>query len=162
MTDRRRGRDPYDDPRYPRQRDTYPEPGYDDEPRSGRDPGFDDRDVAYDDVDLADGGEDRGRRISPGAVFLVVAVIGSVAFMAYFFTVREATQIPLLASGAVVLAIVFAALAAYCLRTVWRASTQGAGAGRLMVTAIVGGIAAIAAAGFAAGSIILIQVSMLA
>ncbi len=149
MTDRRRRRDPYDDPRYPRQRDTYPEPDYDD------------RDAAYDDRDVANE-EERGRRISPGAVFLVVAVIGSVAFMAYFFTVREATQIPLLASGAVVLAIVFAALAAYCLRAVWRASTADAGAGRLMLTAIVGGVAAIAAAGFAAGSIILIQVSMLA
>ncbi len=156
MTDRGRGRDPYDDPRYPRQRDTYPEPAYDDEPRFDGDP-----EPAYDDRAVADE-SDRGRRISPGAVFLGVAVIGSVAFMAYFFTVREATQIPLLASGAVVLAIVFAALAAYCVRTIWRASTQGAGAARLMLTAIVGGMAAIAAAGFAAGSIILIQVSMLA
>ena len=31
-------------------------------------------------------------------IFLVVAVIGSIAFTAYFLTVREATQIPLLAS----------------------------------------------------------------
>ena len=48
----------------------------------------------------------RGPRISPGVVFLAMAIIGSVAYMAYTVTVRDASQIPLLASGAVVLAIV--------------------------------------------------------
>ena len=61
-----------------------------------------DDDVGYDDRYEPPRG---GRRISPGAVFLVFAVIGSVAFTAYFLTVREATQIPLLAAASVVLAV---------------------------------------------------------
>lgn len=99
-----------------------------------------------------------GRRISPGMVFLVVAIVGSIAYMAYTVTVRDTSQIPLLASGAVVLAVVFGALAAYCLRSIWRAGTDERG-GRAVLVALVGGGAAIAAAGFAAGAIILFQVA---
>ncbi len=99
-----------------------------------------------------------GRRISPGAIFLALAIVGSIVYMAYTVTVRDTSQIPLLASGAVVLAIVFGALAAYCLRSVWRAGTDGRG-GRLLLVALVGGGAAIAAAGFVAGAIILFQVA---
>ena len=99
-----------------------------------------------------------GRRISPGVVFLVLAIVGSIAYMAYTVTVRDTSQIPLLASGAVVLAIVFGALAAYSLRATWRAGTDGRG-GRAVLAALVGGGAAIAAAGFAAGAIILFQVA---
>ncbi len=98
------------------------------------------------------------RRISPGLIFLVVAIVGSIAYMAYTVTVRDTSQIPLLASGAVVLAVVFGALAAYCLRSIWRAGTDGGG-GRVLLVALVGGGAAIAAAGFAAGAIILFQVA---
>ena len=99
-----------------------------------------------------------GRRISPGVIFLVVAIVGSIAYMAYTVTVRDTSQIPLLASGAVVLAIVFGALAAYCLRSIWRSGTDEC-AGRTILVALVGGGAAIAAAGFAAGAIILFQVA---
>ena len=61
---------------------------------------------------------DRHARISPGAVILAIALGGSVAYVAYTITVRDASQIPLLASGAVVLGIAFAALAAYaCARS---------------------------------------------
>ena len=100
----------------------------------------------------------RGRRVSPGLVFLVVAVVGSIAYMAYTVTVREASQIPLLASGAVVLAIVFAALSAYSLRAIWRAGEEERGR-RALLIGFVGGGAAIAAAGFAAAAIILFQVA---
>lgn len=103
--------------------------------------------------------ERRGRRVSPGLVFLLIAVIGSVAFFAYFLTVREATQIPLLAAGAVVLAIVFTALAIYCLRSVWLVGTQRGHTGRVLLTALVGGGAAIVAAAFAAGALILVQIA---
>ena len=99
-----------------------------------------------------------GRRITPGVIFLVVAVVGSIAYMAYAVTVRDTSQIPLLASGAIVLAVVFAALAAYSLRATWRAGTDERG-GRALLLALVGGGAAIAAAGFAAGAIILFQVA---
>lgn len=101
----------------------------------------------------------RGRRISPGAIFLVIAVIGSVAFTAYFLTVREATQIPLLAGASVVLAIVFAALALYCLRSVLRAGRERGNGGRIILVALVGGLAAIAAAGASAWAIILFQLA---
>ena len=100
-----------------------------------------------------------GRRISPGVIFLVVAIVGSIAYMAYVVTVREATQIPLLASGAVVLAIVFGALAVFCLRTIWQAGLERGRGGRAILTALVGGGAAIAASGFAAGAIILFQLA---
>ena len=99
-----------------------------------------------------------GRRISPGLIFLVVAIVGSIAYMAYTVTVRDTSQIPLLASGAIVLAVVFAALAAYSLRATWRAGQEDRGGWALLV-ALVGGGAAIAAAGFAAGAIILFQVA---
>jgi hypothetical protein len=96
-----------------------------------------------------------GRRgISPGVVFLAIALVGSVAYVAYAITVRDASQIPLLASGAVVLAIVFGALAVYCLRETWRAGLEDRG-GRALLIALVGGGAAIAASGCLAGALIL-------
>ena len=104
------------------------------------------------------GGASGGRRISPGVIFLVVAIVGSIAYMAYTVSVRDTSQIPLLASGAVVLAVVFAALAAYSLRAILRAGSDGRD-GRALVLALVGGGAAMAAAGFAAGAIILFQVA---
>ena len=103
--------------------------------------------------------EERRRRISPGVIFLVVAVIGSIAYMAYVLTVREATQIPLLASGAVVLAIVFGALAVFCLRSILRAGLERGNGGTTILTALVGGGAAMAASGFAAAAIILFQLA---
>jgi hypothetical protein len=99
-----------------------------------------------------------GRRISPGVVFLAIAIVGSIVYMGYTVTVRDTSQIPLLASGAVVLAVVFGALAAYTLRAIWRAGTDGRD-GRALLLALVGGGAAMGAAGFAAGAIILFQVA---
>ena len=99
-----------------------------------------------------------GRRISPGVIFLVIAIVGSILYMAYTVTVRDTSQIPLLASGAIVLAVVFAALAAYCLRATLRAGQDGRD-GHAVLVALVGGGAAMAAAGFAAGAIILFQVA---
>jgi hypothetical protein len=142
MTERRLRQDPYADPR-----DRDPD----------RDRYADDDYAGYDDSGYQP--EPRRRGISPVAIFLAIAIIGSIAYMAYVVTVREATQIPLLASGAVVLAIVFGALAAFCLRTVWRAGLERGSGGRALLTAIVGGGAAIAAAGFAAGAIILFQLA---
>jgi len=98
-------------------------------------------------------------RITPTGVLLVIALIGSLAYFLYALTVREATQIPLLAAASVVLAIVFAALAVYCLRSVWRAGRERGNGGRMLLVALVGGFAAIAAAGAAAWAIILFQLA---
>src|ERR1700741_2306325 len=49
--------------------------------------------------------------VSPTGILLLVALLGSVGYLLYAITVRDASQIPLLASGAVVLGIVFVAVA---------------------------------------------------
>ena len=98
------------------------------------------------------------RRISPGVVFLGIALVASVAYTLYVITVREASQIPLLASGAVVLGLTFGALALYCLRAILRAGRSGRG-GRAILLALVGGGAAIAAAGAFAAALILFQLT---
>ena len=104
--------------------------------------------------DGTDGGA--GRRLSPGLVFIGLALLGSLVYILFAITVRDASQIPLLASGAVVLAIVFGALSVYCLRGTWRAGLE-ARSGRAMLIALVGGGAAIVAAGCLAGAFILFQ-----
>jgi hypothetical protein len=99
-----------------------------------------------------------GRRISPGLIFLGVALVASIAYVLYAITVRDASQIPLLASGAVVLAIAFAALTVYAFAATLRAGREGRG-GRSLLIAVVGGVAAIATAGCLAGAIILFQLA---
>jgi len=97
-------------------------------------------------------------RITPTGVLLVIALIGSLAYFLYALTVREATQIPLLAAGLVVLGIVFIAIAVVGLRATWRSSVEGRD-GRALGHALVGGLACLAAAGCFAGAIILGMVS---
>ncbi len=98
----------------------------------------------------------RSRRISPVAVIFVIALIGSVAYVLFALTVRDSSQIPLLASGAVVLGIVFGALAIAFARSVWRAGLEARN-GRAILFGIAGGIAAIIAAGcFASAAILLL------
>jgi len=92
--------------------------------------------------------------ISATGILIAVALIGSLAYLVYAITVRDATQIPLLASGAVVLGIVFAAIAVVGARATWRSSVRGRDA-RAFAHAIVGGVAALAAAGCFAAAIIL-------
>jgi alanine dehydrogenase len=94
------------------------------------------------------------RGISPGIVFLAVALVGSVLFTLYAITVRDADQIPLLAAGSAVLGIVFIAVAAYALRSIWRAGIAGRN-GQALALGIGGGIAVIIGAGCVAVAIIL-------
>jgi hypothetical protein len=98
------------------------------------------------------------RAISPGIVFLVVAVVGSVVFALYAVTVRDASQIPLLAAGAAALGIAFVALAVYTLRAVWLAGVDGR-TGKSLLLAVGGGIAAMIGAGCLAAAIILFLLS---
>ena len=99
-----------------------------------------------------------GPRIPAGLVFLAIAVLGSIAYLAYAITVRDTSQIPLLASGAVVVGLAFGALAVYCLRATWRAAREGRG-GRSLMTGLIGGGAAMATAGCFAAAIILFQLA---
>ena len=99
-----------------------------------------------------------GRRISPGVVFLAIALIGSVIFALYAVTVRDPSQIPLLTAGGAVLGIVFLCLALYSLRATWQAGIDGRN-GRALGLGIGGGIAAIIGAGCVAGAIILFLLS---
>ncbi len=93
--------------------------------------------------------------ITATGVLIAVALVGSLAYLAYIVTlVRDTSQIPLLASGAVVLGLVFAAVALVGARATWRSSVNGRD-GRAFAHAVVGGIAAlIAAACFAAAFIL--------
>ena len=74
-------------------------------------------------------------------LFLAIAMIGAIGFALYVVTVRDASQIPLLAAGAAVLGIVFLALAAYMLRSTWKAGVAARN-GRRCCSGIGGGIAA--------------------
>lgn len=100
----------------------------------------------------------RRRRITPGVVFLTVALIGSLVFVLYAITVRDASQIPLLAAGGAALGIVFLALAGYTLRATWRAGIRGRN-GRALGLGLGGGIAAMIGAGCMAGAVILFLLS---
>ena len=99
-----------------------------------------------------------GLAISPGVVFLAVALIGSVVFALYAVTVRDASQIPLLAAGGAVLGIVFIAVAAFAVRATWRAGIDGRN-GQALALGVGGGIAVMIGAGCLAGSIILFLLS---
>jgi thiol:disulfide interchange protein len=92
--------------------------------------------------------------LNPTGVVFVIALIGSVAYLFYAFTVRDASQIPLLASGAAVLGFVFGAFSIIGLVATWRSSIHGRD-GRAFGHALVGGISALVAAGCCAAAIIL-------
>jgi hypothetical protein len=107
--------------------------------------------------------EPEGRRVGPIAItptgiLLVIAFVGSILYLLYAITVRDASQIPLLASGAAVLGIVFIAVAVTGLIATWRSSIGGRD-GRAMAHAVIGGVACLAAAGCFAVAIILGLVS---
>lgn len=91
-------------------------------------------------------------RLSPTRVVLTIAVIGSLAYVAFALTVRDASQIPMLSSGAAILGIVFAALALSAGASMWRAGRHGA-TRRAFALAVVGGVAGMIAAGCFAGAI---------
>jgi hypothetical protein len=107
------------------------------------------------------GGGKNGRarpKITPGVVFLAVALIGSVLFGLYAITVRDASQIPLLAAGAFAVGIAFIALAVYALRGTWRAGVAGRN-GRSLALGCGGGMAFAIGAGCLAGAVILFLLS---
>jgi hypothetical protein len=92
-------------------------------------------------------------RLTPGVVMLAVALVGSIGYGIFVIRVRDASSLPLLASGAAVLGIVFIALAAYCLRATWLAGLERRN-GRAVAIGLAGGIAAFLGAGCIAAAII--------
>lgn len=95
--------------------------------------------------------------ITVTGVLIVVALVLSLAYLLFAIGVRDASQIPLLASGLVVLGIVFVAIAGVGARAAWRSSVRGSDA-RAFGHAIVGGIASLVAAGCFALAVILFLV----
>lgn len=85
-------------------------------------------------------------RLTPTRVTLGIALGGSALFLAYAVTVRDASQIPMLSAGSAVLGIVFSALALAGAIWTFRAAKDGQG-GRAFGLALLGGLAALAAAG---------------
>jgi hypothetical protein len=86
----------------------------------------------------------RGVRITPGRVTLGIALAGGLAFLAYSVMVRDQLQIPLMASGLAIVALVFAAMAVMAIAGVVRSGREGRD-GRAVAIALVGGLLAIAA-----------------
>jgi hypothetical protein len=93
-------------------------------------------------------------RITPTRVVLVVALVGSLVYVAFALTVRDASAIPMLSSGAAVLGIVFVALAVAGAVETYRAGAVGLYR-RAFGLAVLGGLAAMIAAGCFAGAIVL-------
>jgi uncharacterized membrane protein (DUF4010 family) len=125
------------------------------DPRTGRE--ADDAYEQYDDEDEPSAAR-RGTSRSPVTatrVTLGLAVIGSLAYVAYAISVRDTRQIPLLASGAVVLGLVFAALAIAGGVATYHAGREGRLL-RALLVAIAGGIAGLIAAGAFAFGLVLV------
>lgn len=97
-------------------------------------------------------------RLTPTRFFLAVALVGSAAYVAWALTVRDASQLPMLAAGAAVLGIVFAITALAGGMEVVRAARRGQG-GRSFVAALFGGIAAMIALGCFAVALVLGELS---
>jgi hypothetical protein len=95
--------------------------------------------------------------ITATGVLIAIAFVLSLAYFGFAIGVRDASQIPLLASGLVVLGLVFIAIAAVGGRAAWRSSVRGSDA-RAFGHALIGGFASLAAAGCMAGALILIMV----
>ncbi len=93
-------------------------------------------------------------RLTPTRVTLAIALGGSLLFVLYSATVRDASQIPMLAAGALVLGLVFSALAIAGAVSTYRAAAEARG-GRAFADALLGGLAALIAFGCFAMAVVL-------
>lgn len=93
-------------------------------------------------------------RITPTRVLLTVALVGGVGFLLYALIVRDALQIPLLASGFAIVGLVFTTLAVVSAANIVHSGRDGRD-GTAFLNAIVGGIAAIVALMSFAASVIM-------
>jgi hypothetical protein len=93
-------------------------------------------------------------RITPARVFLVVALLGGLGFLAYSIFFRDALQVPLMATGFAICGIAFAIAAFMSLVGVVSAGHEGRD-GRAFFTSLVGGLLALAAMGCLAAAVIM-------
>jgi hypothetical protein len=83
-------------------------------------------------------------RITPARVFLLVALLGGVGFLAYSIFIRDALQVPLMASGFAVVGIVLAVAAVMSIGAVISAGRESRDAAAFF-TALLGGFLAVGA-----------------
>ena len=95
--------------------------------------------------------------ITPARVVILVALIGSLAYVAFALTVRNAEQIPMLSTGAAILGVLFLVLAGMAFVGIRRAGMEHRD-GRAIVLALLGGGSAIVGFGAIAMAIVLVQV----
>jgi hypothetical protein len=93
-------------------------------------------------------------RITPLRVTLTVALAGGLAFLAWSVFVRDANQVPMMATGLAVCGIVFGVVAAMSVRGIVNAGREGRDA-TAVLTALAGGLIAIAAMLLIAGAVIM-------
>ncbi len=85
-------------------------------------------------------------RVTPPRVTLTIALVGSALFIIYAIIVRDESQIPMLSAGSAVLGIVFSALAVAGAVMTYQEAQAGE-SGRAFAFAVLGGLAALVAAG---------------
>jgi hypothetical protein len=85
---------------------------------------------------------------------LFIALLGGLGFLVYAVLVRDQLQVPLMASGFAVIGLVFATLAVLALVSVVRAGRAGHD-GTAVMTALFGGLIAVAALMALAGAVIM-------
>jgi hypothetical protein len=93
-------------------------------------------------------------RITPLRVFLAIALIGGLGFLAWATFVRDQLQVPLMASGLAICGLVFGTIAVLSVGAVVRAGHEGRD-GRAVLTAFLGGLIAVAAFLCLAGAVIM-------
>ncbi len=97
----------------------------------------------------------RGRpRLTPVRVVLAIALVAAALVVAYGLVARDATQIPVLTAGVFLLALVFVLLALAGAWAAFSRARDGEGA-RALAYALLGGVAALLAAGSFASATIL-------
>jgi hypothetical protein len=93
-------------------------------------------------------------RITPLRVILLIAFVGGMAFLGYSIVVRDQLQVPLMATGLAVCGLVFATAAVLSIPAVIRAGREGRD-GAAVLTALLGGLAALASLLLLAGAVIM-------
>jgi len=93
-------------------------------------------------------------RITPVRVTLLIALLGGSGFLAWSVLVRDQLQVPLMATGLAICGLVFAATAVLSVAAVVRAGREGRD-GAAVLTALVGGLFAMAALMSLAGAVIM-------